>query len=108
MCLLPTLFLSVPIYPTDTFQCPEGVGVLSDVLVTAYGGGTRDRVAQPCVWLLSVVLQCIGALLHRETADTSLFPELGRLLHSEEFPRACDEAPSAQLLAGAPGLHVAT
>lgn len=49
-----------------------------------------------------------GSLTQRDSQDTFLFPKLGRLLHSEEFPRDRDEPPSAQLLAGAPGLHVAT
>lgn len=43
----------------------------------SYSDGTRDRVTQPCVWLLSVVLQSTEALLHRETTKHFSSPRVG-------------------------------
>lgn len=73
---LPLFFCLFPFTPRTPPSAWKRWGVvrgLSDVLVTAYSGETRDRVAQPCVWLLSEVLQSTEALLHRETAKTLLY-----------------------------------
>lgn len=80
---LPLDFYLFPFIPQTASGAPKGVGFLSAVLVTAHSDGTRDRLAQPCVWLLSMVLQSTE-LCHRrrQLRDTSLFPELGRLLLS--------------------------